>query len=170
MYVFLDSNKQERQNKVKKSIGKHIVRLNPEERKYLIELTKEGKASAKKILYGRILLRADAGEGGENRRDREIKVLEKVSTDTVSRIRRLFVKEGLEPALSRKPHRRKKPRKLDEEQEAKLVALCCGQAPEGKIRWTIKLLADQLVDMKVVQSIALETVRRTLKKMNVSLG
>jgi transposase len=153
-----------------KTIGKYVVRLTAEEREYLIELTKTGKASAKKILHARILLRTDAEHGGENRRDREVKDLENISRDTVSRIRQLFVEEGLEAALNRKPHKRTKPRVLDGEQEAKLVAVCCSQAPEGRVRWTLKLLADRLVEMEIVQSIAPETVRQTLKKMNLSLG
>lgn len=153
-----------------KSIGKYIVRLTPEERAYLLDLTKKGKASAKKILHGRILLRADAGEGGENKKDGEIKVLENVSTHTVSRVRELFVEEGLEAALNRKPHKRSKPRRLDGDQEARLVALCCSQAPEGRVRWTLKLLADQLVSLEIVDKICPETVRQTLKKMNLSHG
>jgi transposase len=153
-----------------KTIGKYVVRLTAEEREYLIELTKTGKASAKKILHARILLRTDAAQGGENRRDREVKDLENISTDTIGRIRQLFVEEGLEAALNRKPHKRTKPRVLDGEQEAKLVAVCCSQAPEGRVRWTLKLLADQLVEMEIVKSIAPETARQTLKKMNLSLG
>jgi transposase len=153
-----------------KTIGKYIVRLTPEERGYLIELTKKGKATAKKITYARILLRADVGEEGENRKDQAIKELEDVSKDTVARIRQLFVEEGLEAALNRKRHSRRKPRRLDGEQEARLVSMCCSQAPEGRARWTLKLLANQLVEMEVVDSIAPETVRQTLKKMNLSLG
>lgn len=153
-----------------KTIGKYIVRLTLQEREYLTELTKKGNSSAKKILHGRILLRADAAQGGENRRDKEIKELEKVSAATVSRVRQLFVEEGLESALNRKPHKRIKPRRLDGEQEARLTSLCCSQAPEGRARWTLRLLADQLVEMEVVESIAPETVRQTLKKMSLSLG
>lgn len=153
-----------------KTVGKYVVRLTAEEREYLVELTKVGKASAKKILHARILLRTDAGERGENRRDREVQDLENISTDTISRIRQLFVEEGLEAALNRKPHKRTKPRVLDGDQEARLVAVCCSQAPEGRVRWTLKLLANQLVEMEIVKSIAPETVRQTLKKMNLSLG
>ncbi len=153
-----------------KSTVKYVVRLTAEEREYLIELTKKGKVSAKKITHARILLRADASEAGENLKDESIKDLEHVSSKTVSRVRQLFVEEGLEAALIRKPHKRVKPRSLDGEQEAKLVAICCSQAPEGRARWTLKLLSNQLVEMEVVESIATETVRLTLKKMNLSLG
>ena len=154
---------------IKKTV-KYIVRLTEEERKYLIELTKTGKVAAKKITHARILLRTDANKENENFKDEVIKDLEHVSSKTVSRIRQLFVEEGLEAALNRKPHKRVKPRSLDGEQEAKLVAICCSQAPEGRARWTLKLLSNQLVEMKVVESIATETVRLTLKKMNLSLG
>ncbi len=153
-----------------KSTVKYVVRLTAEEREYLIELTKKGKVSAKKITHARILLRADASEAGENLKDESIKDLEHVSSKTVSRVRQLFVEEGLEAALIRNPHKRVKPRSLDGEQEAKLVAICCSQAPEGRARWTLKLLSNQLVEMEVVESIATETVRLTLKKMNLSLG
>ena len=154
---------------IKKTV-KYIVRLTEEERKYLIELTKTGKVAAKKIIHARILLRTDANKENENFKDEVIKDLEHVSSKTVSRIRQLFVEEGLEAALNRKPHKRVKPRSLDGEQEAKLVSICCSQAPEGRARWTLKLLSNQLVEMKVVESIATETVRLTLKKMNLSLG
>lgn len=154
---------------IKKTV-KYIVRLTEEERKYLIELTRTGKVAAKKITHARILLRTDASKENENLKDEVIKDLEHVSSKTVSRIRQLFVEEGLEAALNRKPHKRVKPRSLDGEQEAKLIAICCSQAPEGRARWTLKLLSNQLVEMKVVESIATETVRLTLKKMNLSLG
>jgi transposase len=153
-----------------KSTVKYVVRLTAEEREYLIELTKKGKVSAKKITHARILLRADVSKAGENLKDEAIKDLEHISSKTVCRIRQLFVEEGLEAALNRKPHKRVKPRSLDGEQEAKLVAICCSQPPEGRARWTLKLLSNQLVEMKVVESIASETVRQTLKKMNLSLG
>ncbi len=153
-----------------KSTVKYVVRLTAEEREYLIELTRKGKVAAKKITHARILLRADVSKAGENLKDESIKNLEHISSKTVSRVRQLFVEEGLEAALSRKPHKRVKPRSLDGEQEAKLVAICCSQAPEGRARWTLKLLSNQLVEMEVVESIASETVRQTLKKMNLSLG
>ena len=144
--------------------------MTDEERKYLVELTKKGKAAARKITHARILLKADASQAGENLKDECIKDLEGISSKTVCRVRQRFVEEGLEAALNHKGPSRTKPRKLDGGQEAKLIAICCSKAPEGRARWTLKLLADQLVEMEVVESIAPETVRQTLKKMNLSLG
>lgn len=153
-----------------KTIGKYVVRLSQEEREYLLSVSSKGRSSAKKIIHARILLRADASEGGENCNDEEIASLENVCTKTVGRVRQRFVEEGLESALNSRPPRRKKPRKLDGEDEAKLIAICCSRAPEGRARWTLRLLANQLVEMEVVDSIAPETVRQTLKKTNLSLG
>lgn len=154
---------------IKKTV-KYIVRLTEEEREYLIELTKTGRVAARKITHARILLRTDISKEKEKLKDESVKDLEHISSKTVSRVRQLFVEEGLEAALNRKPHKRVKPRSLDGEQEAKLVAICCSQPPEGRARWTLKLLSNKLVEMEVVESIASETVRQTLKKMNLSLG
>ena len=153
-----------------KTIGKYIVRLTPEEREYLIGLTKNGKGSAKKLNHARILLLADVSESGQKLKDDEIAKLEHISTKTVSRVRQQLVEDGLETALNHKTHVRYKPRSLDGEQEAKLIAICCSTPPEGRARWTIKLLADELVQLEIVDSIAKETVRRTLKKTNLNLG
>jgi len=153
-----------------KTVGKYIVRLTPEEREHLISLTKNGKVAAKKLNHARILLLADISEVGQRLKDEEIAKLEHVSTKTVSRVRQQLVEEGLEAALNHKTHIRTKPRRLDGEQEAKLIAICCSEAPEGRARWTLKLLRDQLIEMEVVENIAKDTVRLTLKKMNLSLG
>lgn len=154
---------------IKKTV-KYIVRLTPEEREYLIGLTKNGKASARKLNHARILLLADISDASPRLKDEEIATLEHVSTKTISRVRQHLVEEGLEAALNHKAHSRTKPRRLDGEQEAKLIAICCSKAPEGRSRWTLKLLKDELVEMEVVENIAKETVRQTLKKMNLSLG
>jgi transposase len=85
---------------------------------------------------------------------------------TVHRLRQHLVEDGLEAALSRRPTSSKRPRKLDGAQEARLIAVTCGPAPEGRARWTLRLLADKLVELEVVDSIGRETVRQTLKKTN----
>jgi transposase len=154
---------------LKKTV-KYVVRLTREERDYLIGLTKKGKVAARKLIHARILLRADASEAGANLKDDSIKDLENISSKTVCRVRQRFVEEGLEAALNHKGPSRTKPRKLDGEQEARLIAICCSKAPEGRSRWTLRLLADQLVSLDIVESIATETVRQTLKKTNLSLG
>jgi transposase len=153
-----------------KKTGKYIVRLTLVEREYLRSLGKKGKVAARRLAHARILLRADVGEDGEFLKDKEIIRLEATSQRTITRVRQLLVEEGLEAALSRKPHSNTKPRKLDGEKEAKLIALCCSEAPEGRSNWTLKLLADKLVELEIVDSIGREAVRQTLKKMNLSLG
>ena len=148
-----------------------VVRLTDEERLELESLIRTGKASALTLARARILLKADQGDKGEAWTDGEIAQALEVAPKTVFNIRRRWVEEGLEAALTRKkqehPSRR---RKLDGKAEAKLVATCCGPAPEGRARWTVRLLANTLVELEAVESISPETVRRTLKKMQLSLG
>jgi transposase len=148
-----------------------VVRLTDEERLELESLIRKGKASALTLVRARILLKADQGDKGEAWTDAEIAQALEVAPKTVFNVRRRWVEEGLEAALNRKkqehPSRR---RKLDGQAEAKLVATCCGPAPEGRARWSLRLLADRLVELEAVESISPETVRRTLKKMRLSLG
>lgn len=148
-----------------------VVRLTEAERSELDALVRKGKASALAIARARILLKADQAQDGEAQTDAEIAKALGVAAKTVFNIRRRWVEEGLEAALHRKkqdcPSRR---RKLDGRAEAKLVATCCGPAPQGRARWTLRLLADKLVELQAVDSISPETVRGTLKKMRLSLG
>lgn len=148
-----------------------IVRLAETERPELDALVRKGKASALTIARARILLKADQGKNGEARTDAQVAEALSVTAKTVFNVRRRWVEEGLEAALHRKkqdcPSRS---RKLDGRAEAKLVATCCGPAPQGRVRWTLRLLAGKLVELQAVDSISPETVRRTLKKMRLSLG
>ena len=153
----------------KKSRIKYIVKLTQEERNDLLSLASKGKASVKKITHARILLQCDE-EAGNHYDDSEIAEMLHVSTKTVYRVRKCLVEEGLDSALNRKPHSKYKPRRLDGEQEARLIALACSPAPEGRARWTISLLADKLVALKIVDTIGRTAVHETLKKMNLSLG
>lgn len=148
---------------------KYIVNLSREERDYLISITTKGKASARKITHARILLQADESLGMTNDNS-EIAETLNVSTKTVSRIRKCFVEEGFEAALNRKSHNKFKPRRLNGEQEARLIAIACGKAPEGRSRWTLKLLAGRLIELEVVESIGVTTIYETLKKTNLNLG
>lgn len=142
-----------------------LVRLSAAERSELDALVHKGKASALTIARARVLLKADQGEHGESHTDAQVAEAVSVAAKTVFNIRRRWVEEGLESALRRKkqdcPSRR---RKLDGRAEAKLVATCCGPAPQGRARWTLRLLADKLVELQAVDSISPETVRGTLKK------
>jgi transposase len=146
----------------------YVVTLNPEERASLEKLVSTGRTSAKRQTHGRILLKADAGLAGPSWTDEQICTALDVSPATVARVRKRFVEEGLEAVI----HRRKMPRpsrcRLDGTQEARLLALACSPAPEGHARWTLRLLADQMVILEHVESISYETVRSVLKKTRSS--
>jgi transposase len=143
---------------------KYIVTLANEEREQLRRLLCSGKAAARKLAHARILLKADAGPGGPNWEDQPISRSLDVGTATVERVRKQFVEEGLEAALERRKPRREYQRRLDGADEAHLIALTCGQTPEGRDRWTMQLLADRMVALGYVEQLSRETVRRTLKK------
>jgi len=124
-----------------------------------------GRRSALTITRARILLKADQADGGPAWEDKEIAEALDCGLRTVERVRQRFVERGLEPALGRKPQDRpSRERKLDGAAEARLIALACSAPPEGRLRWTLKLLADRLVELEIVASICDETVRRVLKK------
>ena len=150
---------------------KYIVRLSEEERESLGTLIRVGKAAAHKLLCARILLKVDQGTEGPGLSDVETAQAVETSTRTVERVRQRLVEEGLEAVLTRKK-RETGPRKpvLDGKAEARLVALCCSAPPEGRNRWTLRLLADKLVELEVVEAISGDTVRRALKKTNSNLG
>jgi transposase len=149
---------------------KHVVRLSAEERTHLERLIATGKNSAATLLHARILLKADANHADCNWEDVRIAVALDASVSTVLRIRKAFVEEGLDAALYRKRSTRHYQRKLDGSGEAQLIAIACSKAPEGRARWTMQLLADKLIELKIVDSISDDTVHRTLKKTTSSLG
>jgi transposase len=147
------------------------VTLTAEERESLVALIAVGNAAAKKLAHARILLKADQAEGRPGWIDPRIAEALEVSVATVERVRRRFVEEGLESALVRKKQDRpSRERKLDGAGEARLIALACSQVPGGRVVWTLQMLADKLVELKVVDSICPETVRQTLQKTNSSHG
>ena len=149
----------------------YVVQLEAEERESLSRLIHTGKGAARKLTHARILLHADQAADRPRLTDEEIAAAIEVSDDTVARIRRRFVEEGLEAALERRPTARPpRARLIDGEAEAKLVAICCGGPPEGRARWTLRLLADKLVELEILESVSHETVRQTLKKTNSSPG
>jgi transposase len=141
---------------------KYMVDLTEKERKELERLTRSGKHSARRIRYGQALLKANAGWA-----DEKISEALDISIRTMQRIRQRFVEEGMQVALgarSRKP--RPYARKLDGEKEARLIALACSEPPEGHTRWTLRMLADRMVELCYVDTLCHETVRSTLKKTN----
>jgi transposase len=146
-------------------MDKYIVKLTPEERAELLTLIRVGKKAANKLMHARVLLSADENDTNlKSKTDEEIATELHVSNKTVARIRQRFVEEGLESALSRRPHANPKSRKIDGEQEAHLVALCCSTPPEGRSRWTLKLLANKLVSLELIDSVSPSTICRVLKK------
>ena len=144
--------------------AKYVVSLSEEERGQLVELTRRGKSPVRKVKRARILLKSSEGLT-----DSAVAEAVETSPSTVFRVRKRFVEEGLEQALNERP-RSGHPFKLDERQEAHLIAIACSQAPEGHERWTLRLLADKVVELELVDSIGKETVRQVLKKTNSSPG
>ena len=148
---------------------KYLVTLAAEERSQLEGLTAAGKAAAQKLAHARVLLKADQAQGGPAWPDERISEALEVGLSTIARVRRRFVEGGLEAALGRKRQDRpSRPRKFDGRAEARLIALACSQPPEGYAGWSLRLLADRLVELEVVESVSPETVRQVLKKTNSS--
>lgn len=144
---------------------KYVVRLSSEEREALELLVKKGKTQAYRIKHANILLAVDAD--GPDDSDEEAAEAFGCHLNTVSNVRQRFVEQGLEAAVERKKQKSpSRERILDGEKEARLIALACSAPPEGRSKWTLQLLADKLVALKVVESISDQTVRRTLKKTN----
>jgi len=143
---------------------RYKVELTDQERSDLLVLTRKGKASARRIKRALVLLRANEGAT-----DERIVAGVGVGVATVERIRKRFVEEGLEEALSEKP-RPPMPPKLQGKTEALLLALACSDVPVGRARWSMQMLADKMVDLGAVDAISDETVRRTLKKARRSRG
>ena len=148
---------------------KYPVILSDTERDYLKRLIASGTAPSRKLAHARILLKADECAEADGWVDERVAQAVESSPPTVAKIRRQYFEEGLEAALNRRPPTREYRRKLDGEQEARLIALACSEPPEGEARWSLRLLADKLVELEVVEDISYQTVRRTLKKTHSSL-
>jgi hypothetical protein len=151
-------------------LTKYAVTLTEAERAELRTLVGRGTASARMLTRARILLKADQGEGGAAWADAAIAGALDIHPTTVARVRRQFVEDGMPAALERKRPDRAYARALDGAAEARLVAVACGAPPEGRERWTLRLLADELVRLEVVAAVSHETVRRTLKPTTSSRG
>jgi transposase len=143
---------------------RYVIELTEEEQTQLRDLLRRGKASVRMVTRARVLLKADEG-----RTDEAIAAALDVGTATVGRIRRRFVEEGLERALRERPRPGQR-RRLSGKQEAHLIAVACSTPPEGRARWTLRLLAGKVVELGFVPSISPETVRQVLKKTNSSHG
>jgi transposase len=143
---------------------KYPVTLTGAERAALGRQVSSGRDRARRLTRARILLKADSGPHGPGWTDATIAAALDVSVSTVERVRRRFTAEGLEAALHRRPPRREYRRKLDGEQEARLIALACGAPPQGHGRWSLRLLADRMVELSVVDALSYQTARRVLRK------
>jgi transposase len=146
---------------------KYVVELTSEEQKQLAQLVSKGKTAVRKITHARVLLQANELQDGPAWTDKQISEAFGIHTNTIHGIRRRFVEYGLQAALDRKKqdHPSRKPI-VDGDVEAHLIALRCGDPPEGRNQWNLRLLADKLVELEIVPSISHETVRKTLKKTN----
>ena len=147
----------------------YMVTLTTTERDSLKRLLAAGTESARKLTHARILLKADQGPDGPGWVDQAIADAVEVSQPTISRVRKQSVEQGLAAALNRRPPTREYVRKLDGVQEAHLIALACAKPPTGQARWSLRLLADKLVELEIVEdAVSYQTVRRLLKKTRSS--
>lgn len=144
---------------------KYIVALTEAERQRLHEITTRGRASARKLIRAHILLKADQSpDTGPAWTDEQISRTFNVDVTTVENVRKALVEDGFEASLEHKKPSRTKPRKFDGDTEAHLFAVACSQPPEGRNRWTLRLLADKMVELEAFESVSYETVRNVLKK------
>ena len=149
---------------------KYVVTLTAPERQQLQAMLSKGKAAARKLTHARILLKADASDGRPRVSDEEIAAQVMCGPATVERVRKQFVEDGLDASLSRRASSRVYARTLDGDGEAHVIALACQKPPEGRSRWTLRLLADRMVQLHYVDAVSKDTVARVLKKTSSSLG
>ena len=149
---------------------KYIFDLTTAEQKLLKKLTTTGKHAAYKISHGRILLMANIYQSEDSWSDESISKALSISISTIERVRKRFVEEGIDSALNYRQGRGRKQKRLDGDGEAHLLALACSKAPPGHERWTLRMLADKMVELDYVESVSHETVRQALKKTKLSLG
>ena len=145
------------------------IELTPSQRQWLQSMVRSSAAPSKRE-RARILLKADENRGGGGLNDRQIAEALEVSLRSVQRMRARVASKGLSATIEGDYHQRPHVRKIDGPVEARLIALCCGPAPQGRSRWTLKLLADKLVELELVESIDPSAIHHCLKKMNLSLG
>jgi transposase len=137
----------------------------------LTEITRTGTHAARKIIHALILLNVDRGTyNTEQQINEEVCKVLRIGMRTIDRVKKRFVEDGLEAALKMAPSLREYEKLVDGDMEAHLIALACGEPPKGYARWSLRLLADRLVELRMADKISYETVRRTLKKTNLSLG
>jgi len=149
---------------------RYKVKLKEEERKQLQAVLGKGKHTSQQYRNACILLNSDESPEGQKLSNEQIAQVLHINPKTVERIKQRFVEEGFDECMDRKPYPKKGPKKADGDFEAHLIALSCSEAPEGYARWSLRLLADKMVEMKYTDNISHETVRRVLKKTKSSRG
>jgi transposase len=149
---------------------KYIVALTASERDLLEQITIKGKIAAYKMNHARILLKADINQPQGGWTDSRISESLDIGHATIERVRQRFVQEGIESALNRREQTKRRSPIIDGEKEAYLIAIACSQTPTGKSNWTLQMLADKMVELNVVKQVSPETIRKTLKKTNLSRG
>ena len=149
---------------------RYRIKLTKSEVEELKSIIRKGSHTTQTFRAAYILLNCDEGEYSEKVTNKEISRVLKVGMRTIDRVKKRFIEEGLEATLMRKPTSRIYARKVDGDIEAKLIALCCSEPPKGHNRWTLRLLADRMVELNYVDSISHVTVREVLKKTNLSHG
>ena len=149
---------------------KYIVSLTSSERNFLEQLTKKGKIAVYKMNHARILLKADINQKGGGWTDRQISESLDIGHATIERVRQRFVEFGIESALNRREQKNRRQKIIDGEKEAYLIAIACSETTAGKSNWTLRMLADKMVELKYLEQVSTETIRQTLKKTNLSLG
>jgi hypothetical protein len=149
---------------------KYKVTLKKEEHDELMSIVSKGSHTSQQYRSAYILLNCDQGEYGDKIPGRHISQVLKISDRMIDRTKQRFVEEGFESCLERKPISRTKGKKVDGDLEAQLIALSCSKAPEGFARWSLRLLSEKAVELKYVESISYETIRKALKKTNLNLG
>ena len=149
---------------------RYTIKLNKAEVEELMVIISKGSHTSQTFRIAYILLNCDEGKYSEKVTNEQISKVLKVGMRTIDRVKKKFVEEGFEAALERRPTQRVYEKKIDGDTEAKLVTLCCSEPPKGFAKWSLRLLADKMVELKYVESITHVTVRSVLKKTNLSPG
>ena len=149
---------------------KYTIHLTKPEREDLLAIINKGSHSSQTFRTAYILLNCDEGKYSEKVTNEQISKVLKVGMRTIDRVKKRFMEEGIETVLERRPTQREYATKIDGDAEAKLVTLCCSEPPKGYSKWSLRLLADKMVELHYLESISHVTVRSVLKKTNLSLG
>ena len=146
------------------------VTLTKEEREQLQAVLGKGKHSSQQYRNACILINSDESSFGDKSSNEQIAKVLQINTKTVERVKKRFVEEGFEECMDRKPYPKLEPKKVDGDFEAHLIAISCSEAPEGMARWSLRMLADKMVELKYIDSVSHETVRQVLKKTKLNRG